>query len=640
MKEYLSSDNRINQEKERKEVIFNMSKRRLAVHLLLFCMIVFASITMNMEFQSIRVEASSKNTKVKAPTLKEKKKELYVGGTTYQVKLNDVGKSASITYKSSKTSIAKVSKKGVITPLKEGNVTITVAVKQNKKNYNLKLAITVKKPSIKLTNSTNYLNVGEFYSFKGKLVGMKGKISWSTSDKKVATISSSGVLRAVAPGNVVVSAKVGKMTVIQKVVIGENRIGTFANEITIYDKYTLWVSVNDLLADEELSITNANSKVLNIGKGQWSEDKKMQSIDITPNTVGEDTITIASTKTKDKLIVKIKVVEKPSSQKLSAKEIYSHCGNSVVEINVETSYSTSQGSGFHIGNGMVVTNNHVIEEATKITVTSSDNKKYQVKEILGFSYDLDIAILSTEITGEALTLSKDKVSVGENIYALGSPLGLTGTMSSGIVSTDSRIIDQVDYIQITAPISPGNSGGPLINEYGEVVGINTMHYIDGQSLNFAVNIGELAKISTNLPMTIQEYAEYGDKRYAEEYEKNKIFEDPTLSQNSDTCQNLPSFVGLEGAINPSEYGDLYWFYLSEETYLIGGAYFDTIQASKDTFVDIFDSSYEYLFGFEYSDDEEGQYIMHYLEAGLYYIMVYTGESYTGESLNYELLLIY
>lgn len=99
-----------------------------------------------------------------------------------------------------------------------------------------------------------------------------------------------------------------------------------------------------------------------------------------------------------------------------------------------------------------------------------------------------------------------------------------------MVSSVSRKIDDVDYIQVTAPMSPGNSGGPLLNKYGEVIGINTWQYTDGQNLNFSINIDEISNINTKNPLSMDEFylltegyssEEAGDTAYAAETGKNE-----------------------------------------------------------------------------------------------------------------------
>src|SRR5215472_6927768 len=139
----------------------------------------------------------------------------------------------------------------------------------------------------------------------------------------------------------------------------------------------------------------------------------------------------------------------------------------------------SLGSGFFIdGDGSILTNNHVVENASKIVVKLSDDQEYEAK-IVGRDPKTDIAII--KIDGKpnlpAASLGdSDKLEVGEWVVAIGNPFGLDSTVTSGIVSAKGRHIGQGPYdnfIQTDASINPGNSGGPLINLRGEVVGINT-----------------------------------------------------------------------------------------------------------------------------------------------------------------------
>ena len=139
----------------------------------------------------------------------------------------------------------------------------------------------------------------------------------------------------------------------------------------------------------------------------------------------------------------------------------------------------SLGSGFFIdGDGSILTNNHVVENASKIVVKLSDDQEYEAK-IVGRDPKTDIAII--KIDGKpnlpAASLGdSDKLEVGEWVVAIGNPFGLDSTVTSGIVSAKGRHIGQGPYdnfIQTDASINPGNSGGPLINLRGEVIGINT-----------------------------------------------------------------------------------------------------------------------------------------------------------------------
>jgi serine protease Do len=140
----------------------------------------------------------------------------------------------------------------------------------------------------------------------------------------------------------------------------------------------------------------------------------------------------------------------------------------------------SLGSGFIINrDGLILTNNHVVENATEIVVKLSNDKEYKAK-LIGRDAKTDIAVIKIDAKDADLTPvilgDSDNLRVGEWVIAIGNPFGLEHTVTSGIVSAKGRFIGQGSYdnfIQTDAAINPGNSGGPLINLEGEVVGINS-----------------------------------------------------------------------------------------------------------------------------------------------------------------------
>ena len=195
-----------------------------------------------------------------------------------------------------------------------------------------------------------------------------------------------------------------------------------------------------------------------------------------------------------------------SNKELTAEELYELVSPSVVEITGEAPLGTNTGTGFFYDNkGTVVTNYHVIEGCTSAEVTLANGSSYKVDKVLGYSVDRDIAILSTKCTSSTpLKIRETAVKTGETVYAIGSSLGLSGSLSDGIVSAAEREVDDQTYIQTTAPISHGNSGGPLLDKEGKVVGITSASFIDGQNLNLAIPIKEVANISTKNPLTLGE----------------------------------------------------------------------------------------------------------------------------------------
>jgi serine protease Do len=153
----------------------------------------------------------------------------------------------------------------------------------------------------------------------------------------------------------------------------------------------------------------------------------------------------------------------------------------------------SLGSGFIISqDGYILTNNHVVENATEITIILHNEKTYSAK-IIGTDPKTDLALIKIDATGLPTVKlgNSDKLLVGEWVMAIGNPFGLAETVTAGIVSAKGRVIGSGpydDFIQTDASINPGNSGGPLFNIRGEVVGINTAIIEQGQGLGFAIPI--------------------------------------------------------------------------------------------------------------------------------------------------------
>ena len=200
---------------------------------------------------------------------------------------------------------------------------------------------------------------------------------------------------------------------------------------------------------------------------------------------------------------------------------------SVVEIDSTTSTGTDTGTGFFIeSNGYIMTNNHVIEAAvldkSKITVKLSNNREYTAT-VVGRDTSYDLAILKIDVTGApALVLgNSDNVQVGDPVIASGSPLGLQGTVTSGIISAKNRPVTTssdntagesafIDALQTDAAINPGNSGGPLVDATGAVIGVNSAiaslgNSISGQpgsiGLGFAIPINQAKKQADQLIKT-------------------------------------------------------------------------------------------------------------------------------------------
>ena len=187
---------------------------------------------------------------------------------------------------------------------------------------------------------------------------------------------------------------------------------------------------------------------------------------------------------------------------LSAEQISEKCANSVFLINVYNLNGTKRGSGsgfFITNDGLAVTNYHVLADARDVEVQTSDGKTYLDVEFVDANRDLDLALFRVKgISTVALPISDQPVKQGQTAFAIGSPLGLDNTISQGIISNPARTIDGSTYIQISVPIAPGSSGGALLNEYGEVIGITSAGFANSTGdLNLAIPVKDLEQLNRN-----------------------------------------------------------------------------------------------------------------------------------------------
>jgi len=199
--------------------------------------------------------------------------------------------------------------------------------------------------------------------------------------------------------------------------------------------------------------------------------------------------------------------EAPRESQIPPSELFARSSPAVVRVVSIGPDGTpiGQGSGFFASpDGKVVTNYHVIENAAAVVVYLENNAQYPLEGVLGVSRDEDVAILKVMANNvpHLRLLSGNPPPVGSSVNAIGSPQGLTNSFSSGQVSGHRKISEGVSVIQCTAPISPGSSWGPLLDNAGQVVGITTAYLAGGQNLNFAVPSNRIQHL-LNMPLKLQ-----------------------------------------------------------------------------------------------------------------------------------------
>ncbi len=214
------------------------------------------------------------------------------------------------------------------------------------------------------------------------------------------------------------------------------------------------------------------------------------------------------------------------SQQDALISLYQAVSPGVISIYAESNLGAGQGSGFVIDNeGHIVTNYHVVQDANYVEVSFSTGFK-AIADIIGEDADSDLAILKVNVPdGQLQPLAlgdSENLRVGEMVVAIGNPFGLSGSMSTGIVSSLGRTLDSLnpspggsffsagDLVQTDAAINPGNSGGPLLNLRGEVIGVNraisTFNFNEeGDTLNsgigFAVSVNIVKRVAPSLIAT-------------------------------------------------------------------------------------------------------------------------------------------
>jgi len=238
---------------------------------------------------------------------------------------------------------------------------------------------------------------------------------------------------------------------------------------------------------------------------------------------------------------------KPSGTEMSLPELFKRVENSVVQVTVRSDSPVINrgglGSGFvYDYDGDIVTNNHVVESAGKIDVTFLDGTVYRAT-LVGTDPYADLAVIHVDVPKDKLVPlplgDSSKLQVGEQIAAIGNPFGLSGSMTTGIVSQLGRLLPLSesqfsipDVIQTDAAINPGNSGGPLLNMKGEVVGVNTA---------IQSSTGEFSGIGFSIPSNTV-------KRIAPALIKDGFYKHPWLGiSGRDVTPEIADALGLKEA---------------------------------------------------------------------------------------------
>ncbi len=186
---------------------------------------------------------------------------------------------------------------------------------------------------------------------------------------------------------------------------------------------------------------------------------------------------------------------------------------SAIEFNAEEKYNSvfvvtsgnSLGSGFAIGVNCVITNAHVVKNPNSIQLTTYSGKNHTAS-LVGYDENKDIAVLSVDnVKFTPLKVANyKKMNTGDDVYAIGAPKSMAYTLTKGVISAKERKIGDYTYIQTDAAINEGNSGGPLINEEGSVIGVNTLKMMDSEGIGLAIPMTSVSEFVKSLDINIDD----------------------------------------------------------------------------------------------------------------------------------------
>ncbi len=249
--------------------------------------------------------------------------------------------------------------------------------------------------------------------------------------------------------------------------------------------------------------------------------------------------------------VRVPTTKQVPGKPLSAREIVTRVLPSLVLVLTQDKdgNALAQASGFFYKPGLVATNLHALKRASRCYIKLlGKSESYQVQEVFGIDIQHDLCVLKVAASASPLPLAvnrQDTVRAGDEVYVVGNPVGLEGSISKGIISA---VRQELGLIQIDASISPGSSGGPVVNTNGHVVAVATSSIVNGQNINFAVNASNLQSLlKWHMPVDVAAALAVSDRENDRLYGKVRSVR-TTLSEKiyDDMGDLLESTTFLEG----------------------------------------------------------------------------------------------
>ena len=192
------------------------------------------------------------------------------------------------------------------------------------------------------------------------------------------------------------------------------------------------------------------------------------------------------------------------------------------------------GSGFAVGENCIITNAHVLENLNKIFLTTYAGETHTAY-LVGYDQDKDIAVLGVKnVKFTPLKIADLKaLNTGDDVYAIGAPKSMAYTLTKGVISAKEREIGKYEYIQTDAAINEGNSGGPLLNDEGNVIGVNTLKMLDSEGIGLAIPMTVVSDFLKSLNIELDENGNVSETIVQEPNDEGK---NESLDKNDDNGQ--------------------------------------------------------------------------------------------------------
>lgn len=267
----------------------------------------------------------------------------------------------------------------------------------------------------------------------------------------------------------------------------DSRLSVNATKLWLNGPGKLEITLKNHTEKDILNVWTSDADTLKIKVGKWKGD--VCKVTLTPKATKNISLVVeAGGETKT---VKLYMTE---LNKMSSEEIYEYAHDAAVVIEtMDRSNNIYMGAGFFIGNGLILTNHHVVEAAKSIKITDYNGKEYKIKSILGYDETKDLILIQVSKTNTASLSIADSAKGGQRIYSYGNPCCITATFVQGIIANPHVEISENNYIQLAMPSGVGSGGGPIIDEYGHVVGVMCLVVKAAQNMSFAVDYATINK---------------------------------------------------------------------------------------------------------------------------------------------------